>query len=253
MVYCTFILLLRWERYTFFALSYMGTRGPKPLDPGTLYAFAHQLYWDFRRLAEGSHRWRFDEQEYKRLLNESDGVQLSEEQRASVTQCVAEEILADRLKETEKDERIRALEQSTLEMTHEWRRVQAGREARKQLRIPGEPDVLESLIRAGDAEQVIKICEDAPNWPISPGSVLPTYLSQHASVFVAATKDSRFPRSDRPTSQLKQLWFLSRALAGAIFEVKTRTAINLVGSNRPEQIFEGSRSGKPARKKRRKK
>jgi hypothetical protein len=241
----------KWELCRFFALSYMGTRGPRPLDPGTLYAFAHQLYWDFRRLAEGSHRWRFDENEYKRLLNESGGIQLSEEQRASVAQCVAEEILAGRLKETEKEERIRALEQSTLEMTHEWRHVQAAREARKQLRIPGEPDVLELLLRAEDAEQVRKICEDAPNWPISSGSVLPTYLSQHASAFVAATKDSRFPRSGRPTSQLKQLWFLSRALAGAVFEVKTRTAINLVGSNRPEQIFEGSRAGKPARKKRR--
>ena len=231
----------------------MGTRGPKPLDPGTLYAFAHQLYWDFRRLAEGSHRWKFDEQEYKRLLNESEGIQLSEEQRASIAQCVAEEIQAGRLKETEKEERIRTLEQSTLEMTYEWRQVQAAREARKQLKVPGEPDVLELLLRAEDAEQVRKICEDAPNWPISLGSVLPSYLSQHASAFVAATKDSRFPRSGRPSSQLKQLWFLSRALAGAIFEVKTRTAINLVGSNRPEQIFEGSRAGKSARKKRRKK
>jgi len=23
------------------------------VDPGTLYAIAHQLYWDFKRLAEG--------------------------------------------------------------------------------------------------------------------------------------------------------------------------------------------------------
>lgn len=141
------------------------------------------------------------------------------------------------MKEAEKEERVRALEQSTLEMTHEWRRVQAAREARKQLRIPGEPDVLELLLRAEDAEQVQKICEDAPNWPISPGSVLPTYLSKHASVFVAATKDSRFPRSDRPTSQLKQIWFLSRALAGAIFEVKTRTAINWLGRIGPNRFL----------------
>jgi hypothetical protein len=195
----------------------------------------------------------FDEKEYKRLLDASEGVHLSDEQISSVEQCVMEEIQAGRLKETEKEERIRTLEQSTLEMTHEWRQVQAAREARKQLKVPGEPDVLELLLRAEDAEQVRKICEDAPNWPISLGSVLPIYLSQHASAFVDATKDSRFPRSGRPTSQLKQLWFLSRALAGAIFEVKTRTAINLVGSNRPEQIFEGSRAGKPARKKRRKK
>jgi hypothetical protein len=247
------ILLLDRVRYLLFALNYMGRRGPRPLDPGTLYAFAHQLYWDFRRLAEGTYRWRFDEKEYKRILDESENIQLSDEQKSSVKQCVEEEIQAGRLKETEKEERLRNLEEDLLGATQEWRRVHAGREARKQLRVPGEPDALKSLLLATNAQQVRRISEDARNWPLSLGSVLPNYLSQHASAFVAARKDRRFPRSGRPSSQLKQLWFLSRALAGAIFEVKTRTAINLVGSKRPEQIFEESRAGKSVRRKRRRK
>lgn len=71
-------------------------------------------------------------------------------------------------------------------------------------------------------------------------------LGQYACEFIAARKDTRFLRStDRPTSRLKQLWFLSRALAGALYGVGTRTAMNLVGSMRPEQMFEESREGKP--------
>jgi hypothetical protein len=93
---------------------------------------------------------------------------------------------------------------------------------------------------------------DLPAWPISMGSVLPMYLTKHAVEFIAAKKDRRFPRSGRPSSRLKQLWFLSRALAGAIFGMKTRTAINIVGSKRPEQVFEESRAAKPLRRKRKK-
>lgn len=81
-------------------------------------------------------------------------------------------------------------------------------------------------------------------------SVLPLYLSEHAVEFVAALNDPRYPlASVRPTTRLKQLWFLSRALAGAIFGVKTRTAINLVGSRRPEQTFEDARAAEPTRRK----
>src|SRR5205823_14793652 len=88
-------------------------------------------------------------------------------------------------------------------------------------------------------------------WPIAVGSTFPGYLSQHAEQYVAALRDARFPRCDvssRPSTRLKQFWFLSRALAGALFEVRTRTAINLVGSLRPEQIFRQSREAKPSRK-----
>lgn len=133
-----------------------------------------------------------------------------------------------------------------------------------------ERGVLDALLEADNPEQIRALCTEAfqivrrevrdgdfrdvrvPAWPIADGSTLPEYLSQYAEQFIAAKKDPRFPRSNRPTNRLKQLWFLSRALAGACCGLSTRTSINLVGSKRPEQIFEESNAGKPTRKTRKK-
>jgi len=179
---------------------------------------------------------------------------------------VESEVRAGRLRAIDSAARLREAEQSQLAVEREFSLMEASRMATKQLKIPGEPDVLGALLRARTPRQVRKICRDAYvsveshdakgniksremlNWPISLGSVLPMYLSQHAAQFIAAKQDPRFPRSDRSTSQYKQLWFLSRALAGAVFGVQTRTAVNLVGSKRPEQVFEESRASKPLRK-----
>jgi hypothetical protein len=244
---------------------------PKRVDPQTLYAFAHEFYWDFRRLGEGSYRWRLNQGKYNRLLAEIERTQLSDEQKSSVKQHVEEEIRAGRLKQEEKQRRLRDEEDGLLRATQEWHRLEAADEAREVVKIPGEPDMLRALLQARTPKQVRQICKDAfvtrevevepgrtrsrlvPNWPLSGGSVLPYHLSRQAKEFVAARRDRRFPRSDRPSNQLKQLWFLARALAGALFEIKARTAINLVGSRRPEQMFEESRAGKPVRRKRRKK
>lgn len=131
---------------------------------------------------------------------------------------------------------------------------------------PGRPEIIKSLFDATTPEEVQRICESAfvrmpyevqpgvikevtlPDWPISVGSVLPMYLSQYAAEFIAAKSDKRFPVSGRPTSQLKQFWFLSRALAGALFGESVRTSINLVGSIRPEESFQESRNAKLPRK-----
>jgi len=200
---------------------------------------------------------------------ESEEVQISQEQKSHLAQCVEEEIRAGRLKEADKETRLRDLEASQLFVTRDWLHGQAAEKARKQLRVPGEPDVLKALLQARRPDRVRAICEDAfvprtvqiepgitkqitmPNWPIPAGSLLPSNLSQYAPAFIAAKKDRRFPKStQRPSSRLKQLWFLSRALAGALFGVTTRTAINLVGSKRPEQVFQESRAAKPSRKQR---
>ncbi len=244
---------------------------PKRVDPQNLYAFAHLFYSDLRRLAEGSYRWRFNQEKYKRLLAEIERTQLSDEKESSVKHHVEKETRAGRLKEEEKQSRLRDEEDGLLRATHQWHRIEAADEASELVKIPGEPDVLRALLRARTPKQVRRICKDAfvtrevevepgrtesilvPNWPLSSGSVLPSRLSRHAEEFVAALRDRRFPRSDRPSNQLKQLWFLSRALAGALFGINARTAINLVGSRRPEQMFEESRAGKPVRRKRRKK
>ncbi len=177
------------------------------------------------------------------------------------------EIEAKRLKEAERTRWVRDRDDSWLLAIRQDFRQRAGEEATRQLKVPGETEIITQLLEAETPDQVRKICEDAStqvnceiapgifkeltllNWPIPAGSPLPGYLSQYASEFIAARKDARFPRStDRPTCRLKQLWFLSRALAGALYGISARTAINLVGSMRPEQIFEESRDGKPARR-----
>jgi len=176
-------------------------------------------------------------------------VQVRGDQLSHVRKYVNEEIEDGRSKEVDRAMRLQEVTESTLEATREELRHRAAKLATAQLKIPGEPEVLDALLKAKTPDQVHRICEDAPNWPVSSGSVLPSYLSQYASDFVAAKNDPRFPQSARrPSSRLKQLWFLSRALAGAIHGYKTRTAINMVGSMRPEQTFGKSRSAKPVRK-----
>ena len=141
-----------------------------------------------------------------------------------------------------------------------------------RVNIPGEPEVFKQLLLANTPRQVRDICEETfttrridmdadlvktlgvleeqivPDWPISGQSKLPSFLSEYASEFIAAKKHSRFPKSTRPRTRLKQLWFLSRALAGAAYGVKTRTTLNLIGSLRPEQMFQQSREGKLGKK-----
>lgn len=242
---------------------------PREADPGTLYSFATQLYWDFRRIAEGFARQKVDRKEYENLSEEIDRMelQLSLEQLAKLEAMAEEEIRHGRLEESGRPDWVSRAKQAWLGTIRENLRWRAGDEATKPLNVPGEPEIITRLLDAETPGQVCEICKDAfvqvnreiapgvfrevtfPNWPISAGSVLPSYLSQYASEFIAARKDPKFPRStNRPTTRLKQLWFLSRALAGALYGVKTRTAINLVGSKRPEESFEESRAAKPVRK-----
>ena len=242
---------------------------PRKVDPGTLFTFAHQFYWDFRRLAEGRTRWVLDKRKYDPEL-QSD-VQLSPEQKARAAEVADEEVRSGRISESEKEGRRRDVEDAQLTATRYWLIREAEEECTKELRFKGEPDVIESLLDPhATASQIRELCKDAfmsrtinlgsemrevevPAWPIAAGSPLPTYLSQYAEEYVRALRDPRFPScavSARPSNRLKQFWFLSRALAGALFGVTTRTSINLVGSMRPEQLFHTARDGKPARRQR---
>jgi len=245
---------------------------PKKADPGSLYATAHQFYWDFRRLAEGRSRYSFDKKKHRQLVGELANLQLNDEQKRRYQQIVDEEIRAGRLTEAERTTQLRNLEEGGLFVTRGWAENIAVEESTRTVKVPGEPEVIEVLLDPNStAEQVRELCRSAymhrsfevkpgvikevevPAWPIPPGSPFPGYLSQYAEQYVQALRDPRFPRCDvstRPSSRLKQFWFLSRALAGAVFGVTTRTAINLVGSMRPEQVFQESRDGKPARKQR---
>jgi hypothetical protein len=238
---------------------------PQKADPGSLYTFAHQFYWDFRRLAEGTRRWGSDAKKYQQLTEELAGIQLiDDEDRARHQRIVDEEIRTKRLEPSRREEAIRNLEDSELLVRRMSYDQEAAAEAEREIRVPGEEDVIRVLLdRDTTPEQIRELCKDAvmtrtfmgreievSAWPLPPGSPLPNYLSQYAEQFVAALRDPRFPTCDvsaRPSTRLKQFWFLSRALAGALFGITTRTAINLVGSLRPEETFKASRDAKPER------
>jgi len=246
---------------------------PQRADPNTLYFFANFFYWDFRRLAEGSVRWYFDKNKYRQLTEGIDDRQLIDgDDRASHQQMVDEEIRAGRIEASRREEILRDIADSEISARRAGYHLQAAEDAKRRMKVPGEADVIEVLLNPKTTPQQIRdLCKRAsmirdlkigaevrqvevPAWPIPLGSTLPTYLAQYAEEYVSALRDRRFPRcavSIRPTNRLKQLWFLSRALAGALHRVTTRTAINLVGSLRPEQMFHKSRDGKPARKLRR--
>lgn len=249
----------------------MGAGRPQKADPGALYAIAHQFYWDFRRIAEGYRRRRFSREKYQQLTKGLDDVQLvDDEDRARHQQIVDEEIRTGRLESSRREWRLRDIEDAEVSVRREFRRQEAAAEAQMEIKVPGESDVIAVLLDPDTTpEQVRELCKDAfmsrtvevtpgvskeleqfPAWPVLPGSTFPGYLSEYAEQYVAALRDRRFPRCDvsaRPSTRLKQFWFLSRALAGALYGIKTRTAINLVGSLRPDEIFEGLRDAKPKR------
>ena len=71
---------------------------------------SEQLYSDFRRLAEGTHRLFRDRQEYEQLVaHPKRTIHYSPQEAARVDEVVEEEIRNGRLARAEKQERISAL------------------------------------------------------------------------------------------------------------------------------------------------
>jgi len=211
---------------------------PRKADPGTLYAFAHQFYWDFRRLAEGKVRWRFNEKRYQELIAElNETPSINDADRARHREIAEQEIARGELDPRKKTERLRDIADAEARARDDFYHHEAVLAAQDEIRVPGESDVIELLLNPRTTPpQIRELCKeslmtrffkigdearevDVPAWPIALGSTLPTYLSEYAAQYVAALNDRRFPScdvSDRPSNRLKQFWFLSRALAGAL-------------------------------------
>jgi hypothetical protein len=247
---------------------------PIKADPGSLYAFAHQFYWDFRRLSEGTSKWFFNkkkQQELEAQIPDAD-IELSEGQKARAVEVAEQDVREGKITEAQRKDRIREVEEIQIQSSRDTLYRMVAEESREVRKVRPEPEVLEVLLDpATTPERIREICKDAvmtipvkvgletkeievPAWPLQAGSPFPGYLSEYAEQFVAALHDPRFPSCDiaaRPSTRLKQFWFLSRALAGALFGVTPRTAVNLVGSLRPEEIFEESNDAKPERRYRR--
>ena len=248
---------------------------PRKADPGSLYAFAHQFYWEFRTLSAGRSRQVFDKKRYAkweaRLKNAK--IEINKPRMNRIESFVDNKILAGHLSSDERESRIIDIADAERSIRRHQLYQAIAQRMTKRKKVRGEPEVVRLLLDPKTTpDQIRKVCRQAvmtiswkfgpeakevkievPSWPIPAGSPLPTYLSQYAEQYVAALRDPRFPRCDvltRPSNWRKQMWFVSRALAGALFGVKTRTAINLVGSLRPEEIFEESRNAKSRRKRR---
>ncbi len=240
----------------------MGKRGRKPVPKDDLFNLAQTLYRDFWRLEHG---WPHspDGSELDDAL-----VALSQKDKDDIERRVDDGIRRGRLRPGQKAQRLRAIEQEQLRVF--WQGQAEGWkvlwEQKRKTMWDAQPDEFYALLKYTSVDVIRSICAGAfsymsfklesgvsrtavvRKWPIPRTSPLPRQIAQYAKQFVAARKDPRFPRSHRPTSRLKQMWFLSRALAGARFALKTRTAINLIGSKRPEQILKESHDAKPSRK-----
>src|ERR1700726_851891 len=116
---------------------------PKMAHAGTLYALAHQFYWDFRRNLEGHFRWKYDEEEYKQLVREIDSqkVQLQLHQEVALAKAVVREVHEGRLPEDQTKARLLELKNNNLEVTREWLHREAAEMSRKQVKLSGKPEV----------------------------------------------------------------------------------------------------------------
>jgi len=108
----------------------------------------------------------------------------------------------------------------------------------KVVQIPPEPDTVIALLGAESARELRTICRGSAWMRKQPNSYLSRYLPALAQQFVDARKDRHYPCSSRTTSIPKKFWFLARALAGAIYGLSPRRAINIIGPGKPEEIFD---------------
>jgi hypothetical protein len=241
---------------------------PQKIDSFTLYELARHFYGELKTLQDGlGSRIVLDRPKLERLMKRVEvASQLGAEALTRFEELVDQDIRRGFIAPNERDRQLNQIRESI-----EFNRRFAGSEhaadlSQKLVPIPGEPEVLDKLLNAKRPDQIKKICADAfatyveetmpgevvevrrPNWPISQFSRLPDCLSQYATEFIDAKNDPRFPKSGRPTSRQKQMWFLSRALAGAIHGLSTRTSINLIGSVRPDEISVLTKISKRTRK-----
>src|SRR2546425_841547 len=119
---------------------------PQKVDPGTLYTFAHQFYWDFRRIAEGRHRLKFDQHEYERLIAQPNRIieyspQARVRLQGRIQAQVEKEIRTERLRPMHRQNRLRELE---WEDSRGIREFMAREAAVKQIKVPGEGDVIDA-------------------------------------------------------------------------------------------------------------
>ena len=229
----------------------MGSRGPESLEGPVLRTFAILYYQDFLALAEGRDLKTVDFGKLGPLLKQARHLRLADDDEDRLKEMTRREIQAGRLLQTARVELIndrKVILLFELESTVRQRMVESVQVA---TRLPGLPTILRQLENATNPDVIRAICLTAfrtvrtevrkgelrdvriPVWPIEVGSEFPIYLSKHADQIISVKSEPRFPKSVRPSSKKKRLWFYACALAGAVLSRSTRTVINKLGAKPP--------------------
>jgi hypothetical protein len=238
----------------------MGKRGPRPIAHQDLYRAAVAFYRDFRELAGLEWRRFFDRKLYDFLKRELKPLGLTDEQTTKFRK--REEMICNgRLTQAEREEKFRELERD-MGMAIDFRTYDSAFEISMiKIQRNANPDALLDLLAATTAERVREVCETQlssdpletidPIMLVNPGHFVnrrprkrPKVLSDfaqsihyYAEQFIAAKNHRKFPNGrTRKSTLLEKLWFLSRALAGAIYTREVGTVLNLIPSTRPDQI-----------------
>ena len=224
----------------------MGKPGPQPAPQKDLRRFTNAVYSCFLELAKT--RRRFDRNRYEDMKERArkSYPPLTEEEQSDLEQGIAD-IKDSRWTEAEKDRRIRNRVDGAQAdaLIREFERAQefSMRRVDEQKRW-----FVEGLLVTQTPDRVRETCKNAfPPTMTLPvnlkeevevagylgGDDLARILETYAEQFIAAKHEKKYPRSaTRASSRRKQLWFLSCALAGAVYGIKTRTAFDRLQSRR---------------------
>jgi hypothetical protein len=113
-----------------------------------------------------------------------------------------------------------------------------GRYIRTDLNFQDEHALWRQLLDATTAEQVRAVSDESPYWlnPERDSILFYDLLSRNAKSFLAAKTDRRFPKSNRPTNQGRQIRFLARSMAGISMGISIRTAQDLLAKTEKEKL-----------------
>ncbi len=96
-------------------------------------------------------------------------------------------------------------------------------------KFPPEPQLAKKLLQTRSPRLVREICRESKWWlsPQGPYGPLIRSLVEHADWYVRAM-GRRFRRTNRPSSLKKRAQFASRVLAGALYDMSPRRALNIL-------------------------
>ena len=114
----------------------------------------------------------------------------------------------------------------------------SGRYIGKDLDYTDEHALWQRLLSATTPEQVKAVCDESPYWlnPQRGAKLFYTQLVRNAESFLAAMRDRRWPRTDRPTNQGRQIRFLARSMAGVAMGISIRTAQDLLAKTEKQKL-----------------